>query len=145
VRCAKRIAFTSLNTAKANGVTFEGAVPAEHKVSFSITDSTHFRAPMMTLTHRGGVDIGELDRGLVAQVPFNPLTGLKAFVVANALAALKAPKEIIFVPGAALAEAAGAVPQLRHDHTRIEPDPHVCRARRPLVPVRPRRRSRISG
>ena len=32
--------------AKANGVTFEGAVPAEHEVYFSITDSTHFRAPM---------------------------------------------------------------------------------------------------
>jgi len=30
---------------KANGVTFEGAVPAEHEVYFSITDSTHFRAP----------------------------------------------------------------------------------------------------
>src|SRR5881397_1036034 len=29
-------------TAKANGVTFEGAVPAEHEVYFSITDSTRF-------------------------------------------------------------------------------------------------------
>src|SRR4051812_25817042 len=35
--------------AKANGVTFEGAVPAEHEVYFSITDSTRFRAPTMTL------------------------------------------------------------------------------------------------
>ena len=47
--------------AKANGVTFEGAVPAEHEVYFSITDSTRFRAPTMTLTHMGGVDIEELD------------------------------------------------------------------------------------
>ena len=39
--------------AKANGVTFEGAVPAEHEVYFSITDSTEFRAPTMTLTHMG--------------------------------------------------------------------------------------------
>src|SRR5712664_5016055 len=31
--------------AKANGVTFEGAVPSEHEVYFSLTDSTHFRAP----------------------------------------------------------------------------------------------------
>ena len=31
--------------AKANGVTFEAGVPAEHEVYFSITDSTHFRAP----------------------------------------------------------------------------------------------------
>src|ERR671927_341869 len=81
--------------AKANGVTFEGAVPAEHEVYFSITDSTHFRAPTMTLTHLGGVDIEELDKDQVAQVPFDPLTGLKAFVVANALSELKAPKQII--------------------------------------------------
>ena len=36
--------------AKANGVTFEGGVPAEHEVYFAITDSTEFRAPAMTLT-----------------------------------------------------------------------------------------------
>ncbi|HTR05520.1 MAG TPA: ATP citrate lyase citrate-binding domain-containing protein, partial [Paraburkholderia sp.] len=82
-------------TAKANGVTFEGAVPAEHEVYFSITDSTHFRAPTMTLTHHGGVDIEELEPGMIVQVPFDPLTGLKAFVVANALSRLNAPKEII--------------------------------------------------
>ena len=82
-------------TAKANGVTFEGAVPAEHEVYFSITDSTHFRAPTMTLTHHGGMDIEELDRKLVANVPFDSLTGLKAFVVANALSELNAPKELI--------------------------------------------------
>jgi succinyl-CoA synthetase beta subunit len=81
--------------AKANGVTFEGAVPAEHEVYFSITDSTHFRAPTMTLTHHGGMDIEELDKKLVANVPFDPLTGLKAFVVANALSELNAPKELI--------------------------------------------------
>ena len=81
--------------AKANGVTFEAGVPAEHEVYFSITDSTRFRAPTMTLTHHGGVDIEELDRSQVATVPFDPLTGLKAFVVANALSALGAPKQII--------------------------------------------------
>ena len=81
--------------AKANGVTFEGAVPAEHEVYFSITDSTHFRAPTMTLTHHGGVDIEELDRSQIASVPFDPLTGLKAFVVANALSELNAPKALI--------------------------------------------------
>src|SRR5438477_4096456 len=81
--------------AKANGVTFEGAVPAEHEVYFSITDSTHFRAPTMTLTHVGGVDIEEVDKKHVAMVPFHPLTGLKAFVVANALSEIGAPKEII--------------------------------------------------
>src|SRR6202166_311496 len=49
----------------------------------------------MTLTHMGGMDIEELDKTQVAQVPFDPLTGLKAFVVANALSRLNAPKEII--------------------------------------------------
>jgi succinyl-CoA synthetase beta subunit len=81
--------------AKANGVTFEGAVPAEHEVYFSIADSTRFRAPTMTLTHQGGVDIEELDPSLVARIPFDPLTGLKAFVVANALSDLKAPRPLI--------------------------------------------------
>jgi succinyl-CoA synthetase beta subunit len=82
-------------TAKANGVTFEGAVPAEHEVYFAIGDSTVYRAPTMTLTHRGGVDIEELDKSQVANVPFEALTGLKAFVVANALGDIGAPREVI--------------------------------------------------
>ncbi|CAI8264183.1 MAG: Uncharacterised protein [Gammaproteobacteria bacterium] len=81
--------------AKANGVTFEAGVPAEHEVYFSITDDSRFRAPTMTLTHRGGVDIEELRKDEVATVPFDALTGLKAFVVANALSDIGAPKEII--------------------------------------------------
>jgi len=81
--------------AKANGVTFEAGVPAKHEVYFSISDSTHFRAPTMTLTHMRGMDIEEIDRKHVAMVPFDPLTGLKAFVVANALTEIGAPKEII--------------------------------------------------
>ena len=81
--------------AKANGVTFEGAVLAEHEVYFSLTDSTQFRAPTMSLTHHGGMDIEEVEKSQVAQVPFDPLTGFKAFVVANALSNLQAPKEII--------------------------------------------------
>ena len=82
-------------TAKASGVTFEAGVPARHEVYFAITDSTLYRAPTMTLTHHGGVDIEELDKKLVANVPFDALTGLKAFVVANALSDIGAPKEII--------------------------------------------------
>ncbi len=79
---------------KANGVTFEGAVQAEHEVYVSITDSTRFRAPSLTISHRGGIDIEELDSTEIAQVPFEALTGLKAFVVANALADLNAPVAI---------------------------------------------------
>ena len=81
--------------AKANGVSFEAGVPAEHEVYFSITDDTRYRAPTITLTHRGGVDIEELPKSDIATVPFEALTGLKAFVVANALSDLKAPKEVI--------------------------------------------------
>ena len=80
---------------KAQGVTFEGAVPAEHEVYFAITDDTRYRAPTMTLTHRGGVDIEELPKSDVAIVPFDALTGLKAFVVANALSDIGAPREIV--------------------------------------------------
>lgn len=81
--------------AKANGVTFESGVPAEHEVYFSLTDSTNYRAPTMTLTHKGGIAIEELDKADVANVPFDAMTGLKAFVVANSLTDIKAPKEII--------------------------------------------------
>ena len=81
--------------AKANGVTFEAAVPAAREVYFSITDSTHFRAPTITLTHMGGIEIEEIDKRYIAQVPFDPLTGLKAFVVAHALTEIDAPQEII--------------------------------------------------
>jgi succinyl-CoA synthetase beta subunit len=38
--------------AKANGVTFESGIPAQHEVYFAISDSTEFRAPTMTLTMR---------------------------------------------------------------------------------------------
>lgn len=80
---------------KAQGVTFEGAVPAEHEVYFALGDSTRFRAPTITLTHMGGVAIEELDKEHVAEVPFEALTGLKAFVIANALTDIGAPREII--------------------------------------------------
>src|SRR5580658_4637480 len=39
--------------AKANGVTFEAGVPADHEVYFAIDDATESRAPTMTLTHLG--------------------------------------------------------------------------------------------
>ena len=81
--------------AKANGVTFEGGVPARARGLFRHHQLDRVPAPAMTLTHMGGVDIEELDRGQVAQVPFEALTGLKAFVVANALSDIGAPKEII--------------------------------------------------
>ncbi|HET7298705.1 MAG TPA: ATP citrate lyase citrate-binding domain-containing protein [Burkholderiales bacterium] len=80
---------------KAQGVTFEGAVPAEHEVYFALGDSTRFRAPTITLTHKGGVAIEELGKEHIAEVPFEALTGLKAFVIANALTDIGAPREVI--------------------------------------------------
>ncbi|CCQ91105.1 putative ATP citrate lyase, beta subunit [Nitrospina gracilis 3/211] len=80
---------------KANGVTFEGGVPADIEVYFSISDNTIYRAPTMTITHHGGVDIEELPEDKIAVVPFDPLTGLKAFHVSNALMSLGAPPQII--------------------------------------------------
>ncbi len=82
-------------TAKAQGVTFEAGVPSDHEVYFAINDSTRFRAPTITITHHGGVDIEELGKEVVAEVPFEALTGLKAFVIANALGDIKAPDAII--------------------------------------------------
>jgi succinyl-CoA synthetase beta subunit len=81
--------------AKSNGVTFEGGVLAKHEIYFSISDSTTYRAPTMTLTHMGGVEIEDVDRKHIAEVPFDALTGLTAFVVANALSDIDAPKEVI--------------------------------------------------
>ena len=83
------------SSAKADGVTFEGGVPAEHEVYFSITDSTLYRAPMMTITHHGGMDIEELPKDKIKEIPFDPLTGLKSFHISNALTELGAPPEII--------------------------------------------------
>ncbi len=82
-------------TVKADGVTFEGGVPAEHEVYFSIAESTIYRAPVMTITHHGGMDIEELPKDKLAEVPFDPLTGLKSFHISNALMELGAPSEII--------------------------------------------------
>jgi succinyl-CoA synthetase beta subunit len=52
---------------KANGVTFEAGLPAEHEVYFAISDSTVFRAPAMTLTNMGGVEIKGLDKKFIAR------------------------------------------------------------------------------
>ncbi|MFQ5443258.1 MAG: ATP-grasp domain-containing protein, partial [Nitrospinales bacterium] len=83
------------HSVKSDGVTFEGAIPAKYEIYFSISDSTVYRAPTMTITHHGGVDIEELDSSKIAEVPFDPLTGLKAFHVSNALVDLGAPAEVI--------------------------------------------------
>ena len=134
-------------TAKSQGVTFEAAVPAEHEVYFAIADSTRYRAPTITITHHGGVDIEELGKDQIANVPFEALTGLKAFVIANALADIKAPRADHLAPGAASAQAVGAGARFRHLDARAQPDPDARRRARPAdagglrlqVRLRPRR------
>ncbi len=81
--------------AKADGVTYEGAVPAKHEVYFALSDSTRYRAPTLTISPFGGVDIEELGKDKITERPFDPLTGLKSFHVANALQMLNAPTEVI--------------------------------------------------
>jgi succinyl-CoA synthetase beta subunit len=82
-------------TAKAQGVTFEGSIPADYEVYFSLSDSTRYRAPTLTITHHGGMDIEELGKDQIIEVPFDPFTGLKSFVITNALSDLNAPMEIV--------------------------------------------------
>ena len=81
--------------AKSEGVTYESFIHADHEIYVSITDNTIFRAPTLTITHHGGVDIEELGPDKIVSVPFDPLTGLKGFVISNALNQLGAPQEII--------------------------------------------------
>ena len=122
-------------TAKAQGVTFEGAVPAEHEVYVSIADSTRYRAPTLTITHHGGMDIEELAKDQIVEVPFDPLTGLKSFVITNALSDLKAPKEIV----SPLAQHLPKLWDLFHHYgmTTLELNPIRMSQRRPgsLTPV----------
>lgn len=82
-------------TAKSEGVTFEAFIEAEYEVYFNLTDNTRFRAPTMTLTHHGGMDIEQLPADKITVVPFDPLTGFKGFIVSNALNQIEAPNEII--------------------------------------------------
>jgi len=81
--------------AKAEGVTFESAIPAKYEIYVSIRDDTRYRAPTLTITHHGGVDIEELAPEQIATIPFDALTGFKGFVVANALDRIQAPNEIV--------------------------------------------------
>jgi len=83
------------NRAKAEGVTFESAIPAKYEIYASINDNTRYRAPTLTITHHGGMDIEELPSNMLATIPFDALTGFKGFVVANALDRIDAPNEII--------------------------------------------------
>lgn len=81
--------------AKAEGVTFESAIPAKYEVYVSISDSTVHRMPALTITHHGGVDVEDLGSDEIATVPFDAYTGLTGHVVSAALKKINAPAEVI--------------------------------------------------
>jgi len=97
---AKRDLFFAKHTfgnhsVQANGVTFEEFIPSEYEIYVSIAMSTEHRAPVMILTHEGGVDIEDLPASRKRVINFNPATGIKAFHINDALIELGAPKAII--------------------------------------------------
>ncbi len=97
---AKRQLFFARHTngnqvVHANGVTFEEFIPSEVEVYFSITASTVYRRPTFTITPFGGVDIEELPENKKKTVDFNPITGIKAFHINDALTELGCPKNCI--------------------------------------------------
>jgi succinyl-CoA synthetase beta subunit len=79
----------------ANGVTFEGFIPAEMEVYFSITESTIHRRPIFTISTFGGVDIESTSEEQKRVVDIHPLTGLKSFDITNSLTELNCPEDFI--------------------------------------------------
>jgi succinyl-CoA synthetase beta subunit len=80
-------------TVTANGVSFEAFVPSEVEVYFSIDASTASRAPVFTISPRGGVDIeGAAQR---QTVEIDPFLGISSFEITNALIATGCPEEYI--------------------------------------------------
>ena len=104
--------------AKANGVTFEGAVPAEHEVYFSLTDSTQFRAPTMTSdpSRRHGHRRGRQIPGGASSV--RSTDWLQGFRRSQCAVQSEGAEGDHLAAGAASAKALGAIPRLRNDHSR---------------------------
>ena len=82
-------------TIQADGVTFEEFIPSEYEIYFNLSVSTLSRRVNFTLTHHGGVDIEELGKDQIAERSFDPVTGLKAYHIIDALADIGAPREIV--------------------------------------------------
>jgi len=80
---------------QSNGVTYEEFIPSDYEVYFNLNVSTVSRRVNFTLTHHGGVDIEELPPNMIVEKSFNPITGLKAYHIIDALAELDAPSEIV--------------------------------------------------
>ncbi len=79
----------------ANGVSFEAFVPSEIEVYFSIDASTAARAPVFTISPRGGVDIEGVPPAGKQTVEIDPFLGISSFEITNALIAAGCPEEFI--------------------------------------------------
>jgi succinyl-CoA synthetase beta subunit len=79
----------------ANGVSFEAFVPSEVEIYFSINASTASRAPVFTISPRGGVDIEGVAPAEKATVEIDPFLGISSFEITNALTATGCPEEVI--------------------------------------------------
>jgi succinyl-CoA synthetase beta subunit len=79
----------------ANGVSFEAFVPSEIEIYFSIDASTAVRAPVFTISPRGGVDIESVAPEQKAVVEIDPFLGISSFEITNALSATGCPEEFI--------------------------------------------------
>jgi succinyl-CoA synthetase beta subunit len=80
-------------TVTANGVSFEAFVPSEVEVYFSIDASTASRAPVFTISPRGGVDIESAAQKQTVEI--DPFLGISSFEITNALIATGCPEEYI--------------------------------------------------
>ncbi|HEU4385247.1 MAG TPA: ATP citrate lyase citrate-binding domain-containing protein [Anaeromyxobacteraceae bacterium] len=79
----------------ANGVSFEAFVPSEIEIYFSIDASTAARAPVFTISPRGGVDIEGVPPAGKQTVEIDPFLGISSFEITNALIATGCPEEFI--------------------------------------------------
>lgn len=82
-------------TVSANGVSFEAFVPSEVEIYFSIDASTASRAPVFTISPRGGVDIEGVEPARKQTVEIDPFLGISSFEITNALIATGCPEEVI--------------------------------------------------
>ncbi len=83
------------HTVQSNGVTFEGFIESDAEIYVSITASTEYRMPVMTLILEGGVDVEEVPADRKKIITFNPITGIKSFHILNALTDLGCPPQFI--------------------------------------------------
>jgi succinyl-CoA synthetase beta subunit len=82
-------------TVTANGVSFEAFVPSDVEIYFSIDASTASRAPVFTISPRGGVNIEAVAPGEKKTVEIDPFLGISSFEITNALIATGCPEEVI--------------------------------------------------